>query len=119
MPFDKFPNADRQLGTQMKATGEVMAIGRTFEESFLKAVRSLEMKVDHLEKAELKEMDKEELLKMIKNAYKNKWRSSAIAMLFFFYENCDNILWSSLIHSLGTLRTNAIFFSNFLRRFHL
>lgn len=66
LPFDKFPNADRQLGTQMKATGEVMAIGRTFEESFLKAVRSLEMKVDHLEKAELKEMDKEELFNKIK-----------------------------------------------------
>ena len=36
------------------------------------------------------DITKEELLKMIKNAYKNKWRSSAIAMLFFFYENCDN-----------------------------
>ena len=52
LPFDKFPNADRQLGTQMKATGEVMSIGRTFEESFLKSVRSLEVKVDHLEKKE-------------------------------------------------------------------
>ncbi|MFC5588491.1 carbamoyl-phosphate synthase large subunit [Sporosarcina soli] len=41
-PFDKFESADRNLGTQMKATGEVMAIGRTFEESILKAVRSLE-----------------------------------------------------------------------------
>ena len=41
-PFDKFESAKRNLGTQMKATGEVMAIGRTFEESFLKAVRSLE-----------------------------------------------------------------------------
>ena len=51
-PFDKFPNASRRLGTQMKATGEVMSIGRTFEESFLKAVRSLEMKVDHLYKKE-------------------------------------------------------------------
>ena len=48
LPFDKFPNADRQLGTQMKATGEVMSIGRTFEESFLKAVRSLEIKCDHI-----------------------------------------------------------------------
>src|SRR5690606_14975457 len=45
--FDKFPNANRQLGTQMKATGEVMGIGRNFEESFLKAVRSLELKLDH------------------------------------------------------------------------
>ncbi|WP_342512662.1 carbamoyl-phosphate synthase large subunit [Sporosarcina sp. FSL K6-1522] len=42
-PFDKFEAAKRNLGTQMKATGEVMAIGRTFEESILKAVRSLEM----------------------------------------------------------------------------
>ena len=41
-PFDKFENADRKLGTQMKATGEVMAMGRTYEESLLKAIRSLE-----------------------------------------------------------------------------
>ena len=41
-PFDKFESANRTLGTQMKSTGEVMAIGRTFEESILKAVRSLE-----------------------------------------------------------------------------
>jgi carbamoyl-phosphate synthase large subunit len=42
-PFDKFVTADRRLGTQMKATGEVMAIGRTFESALLKAVRSLEI----------------------------------------------------------------------------
>lgn len=42
-PFDKFAKADRHLGTQMKATGEVMAIGRTAEEAFQKAVRSLEI----------------------------------------------------------------------------
>ncbi|BBH21188.1 carbamoyl-phosphate synthase large chain [Paenibacillus baekrokdamisoli] len=42
-PFDKFLSANRKLGTQMKATGEVMAIGRTFEESIHKAVRSLEI----------------------------------------------------------------------------
>ncbi|MBM3943926.1 MAG: carbamoyl-phosphate synthase large subunit [SAR202 cluster bacterium] len=42
-PFDKFPRGDRSLGTQMKATGEVMAIDRTFEAAFQKAVRSLEM----------------------------------------------------------------------------
>lgn len=52
-PFDKFVHADRSLGTQMKATGEVMSIGRSFEESFLKAVRSLEMKCDHLENSEI------------------------------------------------------------------
>ncbi|MDB7977042.1 carbamoyl-phosphate synthase large subunit, partial [Faecalitalea cylindroides] len=60
-PFDKFPAADRHLGTQMKATGEVMSIGRTFEESFLKGIRSLEMKVDHLYKGSIAQMDREEL----------------------------------------------------------
>ena len=67
LPFDKFPNADRQLGTQMKATGEVMSIGRTFEESFLKSVRSLEVKVDHLEKNEFYAYSKEELYQKIKD----------------------------------------------------
>ena len=43
-PFDKFRGADRRLGTQMKATGEVMAIDRTFEAAMLKALRSLEVK---------------------------------------------------------------------------
>lgn len=47
-PFDKFEAANRTLGTQMKATGEVMAIGRNFEESLLKAVRSLETDIFHL-----------------------------------------------------------------------
>lgn len=60
-PFDKFPNADRRLGTQMKATGEVMSIGRTFEESFLKAVRSLEMKCDHIENKDIAMLTTEEL----------------------------------------------------------
>ncbi|HKR99186.1 MAG TPA: carbamoyl-phosphate synthase large subunit, partial [Candidatus Dormibacteraeota bacterium] len=43
-PFDKFPEADRRLGTQMKSTGEVMAIGRTFGAAFNKALRSLEQR---------------------------------------------------------------------------
>jgi carbamoyl-phosphate synthase large subunit len=43
-PFDKFPDADRTLGTQMKSTGEVMAIGRTFEDALAKALRSLEQR---------------------------------------------------------------------------
>lgn len=46
-PFDKFNTADRKLGTQMKATGEVMAIGRSFEESLLKAIDSLDIKVNY------------------------------------------------------------------------
>ena len=47
-PFDKFTSASNKLSTQMKATGEVMSIGRTMEESLLKAVRSLEIGVCHL-----------------------------------------------------------------------
>jgi carbamoyl-phosphate synthase large subunit len=43
-PFDKFPDADRRLGTQMKSTGEVMAIERSFEAAFNKAIRSLEQR---------------------------------------------------------------------------
>lgn len=66
-PFDKFPNADRRLGTQMKATGEVMSIGRTFAESFLKGVRSLEMKVDHIWNKDVEECSKEELEDMIRH----------------------------------------------------
>lgn len=47
-PFDKFRDADRVIGTQMKSTGEVMAIGRTFEEALQKAVRSLDIGKDGL-----------------------------------------------------------------------
>ncbi len=47
-PFDKFPSGDRSLGTQMKATGEVMAIDRSFEAALQKAVRSLEVSGDSL-----------------------------------------------------------------------
>lgn len=48
-PFDKFPTADRRLGTQMKATGEVMAIERSFEAALQKAIRSLEIGLDSLQ----------------------------------------------------------------------
>lgn len=47
-PFDKFETADRRLSTQMKATGEVMAVGRNFEESLNKAIRSLETGLRHI-----------------------------------------------------------------------
>ncbi|WP_134700298.1 carbamoyl-phosphate synthase large subunit [Ammoniphilus sp. YIM 78166] len=64
-PFDKFISANRKLGTQMKATGEVMAIGRTFEESILKAVRSLEVGTYHLELKEATGLSQEELDKRL------------------------------------------------------
>ena len=61
-PFDKFDTAENRLGTQMKATGEVMAIGRTFEESLLKAVRSLEIGVCHLHMPKFDPWTSEQLL---------------------------------------------------------
>ena len=64
-PFDKFESANRLLGTQMKATGEVMAVGRSLEESLLKAVRSLESDVYHLELDIEKPISMEELEKQI------------------------------------------------------
>ena len=64
-PFDKFQDANRSLSTQMKATGEVMSIGRTVEESLLKSIRSLENKVDHLEIANHKCLSDEELIELI------------------------------------------------------
>ena len=66
-PFDKFDKASRQLSTQMKATGEIMAIGRTMEESLLKAVRSLEAGVTHIWLKKFDHTPTEELLKLIKN----------------------------------------------------
>ncbi|MFA5108232.1 MAG: carbamoyl-phosphate synthase large subunit [Candidatus Micrarchaeia archaeon] len=52
-PFDKMPQSNRTLGTQMKSTGEVMAIGRTFEHAFQKALSSLEQKLPDMGKADL------------------------------------------------------------------
>lgn len=60
-PFDKFEKGERELGTQMKATGEVMAIGRTYEESLLKAIRSLEYGVHHLGLPNGESFDKERI----------------------------------------------------------
>lgn len=64
-PFDKFESGDRILGTQMKATGEVMSIGRNIEESLLKAVRSLEIGTHHLEISEFAEVTDDVLTEKI------------------------------------------------------
>jgi carbamoyl-phosphate synthase large subunit len=64
-PFDKFESGERILGTQMKATGEVMSIGRNIEEALLKAVRSLEIGSHHLEISEFSEILDEVLTEKI------------------------------------------------------
>ncbi len=65
-PFDKFMDANNSLSTQMKATGEVMSIGRTAEESLLKAVRSLEIGVYHLHMNKFDSWSEDEMLDYIK-----------------------------------------------------
>ena len=67
-PFDKFEGAKRNLGTQMKATGEVMAIGRNFEEAMLKAVRSLETGHKHLEMKHAEDLTDEWIKKRVTKA---------------------------------------------------
>ena len=66
-PFDKFTLASNKLSTQMKATGEVMSVGRTFEESLLKAVRSLETGVCHIHHKKFDKFETEDMMKYIKD----------------------------------------------------
>ena len=64
-PFDKFTTASNMLGTQMKATGEVMGIGSNLEECLLKGIRSLEIGVNHIYLAKFDHMSEEEMLAYI------------------------------------------------------
>ena len=64
-PFDKFSDANNCLSTQMKATGETMSVGRTFEESLLKGIRSLEIGVYHLYMEKFDDWSEENLLSYI------------------------------------------------------
>ena len=60
-PFDKFVYATKKLGTQMKATGEVMSIGSSFEEAIMKAVRGAEIKLDTLNNPKIAELSDDEV----------------------------------------------------------
>lgn len=66
-PFDKFATASNKLSTQMKATGEVMSVGRTIEESLLKSIRSLEIGAYHLKSAKFESYDQKTLFEYIKD----------------------------------------------------
>ncbi|WP_423801289.1 carbamoyl-phosphate synthase (glutamine-hydrolyzing) large subunit [Neobacillus sp. SAB-20_R2A] len=79
-PFDKFPEADRTLGTQMKATGEVMAIDRTFEGALNKAIRSMEMNVYGLCKEANQALEETALVQLLETA--NDQRLFIIAEAF-------------------------------------
>ncbi|KZE67722.1 carbamoyl phosphate synthase large subunit [Fictibacillus phosphorivorans] len=64
-PFDKFHHADRNLGTQMKATGEVLALERNMASAFQKAIRSLELKTNGMYLKELSDMNEETLFDLV------------------------------------------------------
>ncbi|MDD2190475.1 MAG: carbamoyl-phosphate synthase large subunit [Eubacteriales bacterium] len=66
-PFDKFVYANRTLGTQMKATGEVMAIGTSFEQAMMKAVRCVELNLDTLNLYKLKDKSDHEIEELLHN----------------------------------------------------
>ena len=80
-PFDKFPTAQNQLSTQMKATGEVMSVGRTFEESLLKAIRSLEDHKSYIRLEKFAEKTIDQLLDYIREGTDD--RIYAIAQLMW------------------------------------
>ena len=108
-PFDKFAGASNKLGTQMKATGEVMSIGRTIEESLLKAIRSLEIGVSHVYMPKFHHMPIEELMEYIKIGTDD--RIFAIAQLMWLgvdYNRICNItgidmLFLDKIHNIVAL----------------
>ena len=88
-PFDKFTSASNMLGTQMKATGEVMGIGSNLEEALLKGIRSLEIGANHMYLSKFDNMSVEELLEYIK-----EFRSDnifAIAELFYHGVSVEKI----------------------------
>ena len=89
-PFDKFSDADHRLGTQMKATGEVMSVGRTFEESLLKAVRSLETGHDHLWAEKFDAVPTEDLLAQIADGTEDR--------LFLLAELCRRDMDTEELH---------------------
>lgn len=94
-PFDKFATAANTLGTQMKATGEVMGIGRTIEECLLKSIRSLEIGVCHLYMEKFDNTPNEELLDYISKSPDD--RIYAIAQLIRNGVSLDDIFEATKI----------------------
>lgn len=95
-PFDKFADASHLLGTQMKATGEVMSIGGTLEESMLKAVRSLEIGACHIWLDKYADSSREELLEYVKRPTDD--RMFAIAQLLRLNADIDTIYKATAIN---------------------
>lgn len=91
-PFDKFVYGRRKLGTQMKATGEVMAIGRNFEQALLKAVRGAEISQESLNMDKMESLSEEEL--------KEKILSQDDERIFAIYESMKRGMTVEWLHEL-------------------
>ena len=91
-PFDKFVYAQRTLGTQMKATGEVMAIGQSFEEAMMKAVRGAEIGHDCLRSPGLADVSDEEIRERLRTCDDNR--------LFVIYEALSRGVTPEEIHAV-------------------
>ena len=106
-PFDKFNTVSNKLGTQMKATGEIMSLGRTIEEGILKGIRSMEIGASHLYLEKYDKVDTQELLEYIEDGRDDRFfaiaellrRNISIDEIFdrtkitkFFLEKFKNIV---------------------------
>jgi len=115
-PFDKFPNADRTLTTAMKSTGEVMAIGRTLEEAFKKAMRSLDTDVySHTSASEIRMLlanPTDERFGCIFDAFRAGFSVDEVAELTyiapFFLEKMRNIVLMEETLAAGNPSTETI-----------
>ncbi len=97
-PFDKFATASNKLGTQMKATGEIMSIGKTLKESMMKAVRSMENGAIHLYMPKFDSFGMEELLAYVKDGTDD--RIYALAQLFRLGASVEQVYAATMIESV-------------------
>ena len=91
-PFDKFVYANRTLGTQMKATGEVMAIGTSFEQAMMKAVRSIELKLDSFNLPKLQMLSDTDVVRLLKRCDDER--------IFVIYEALKRDIEIGKIHNI-------------------
>ena len=91
-PFDKFVYANRTLGTQMKATGEVMAIGTSFEQAMMKAVRSIELKLDSFNLPKLQMLSDADVVRLLKRCDDER--------IFVIYEALKRDIEIGKIHNI-------------------
>ena len=115
-PFDKFVDAKNTLGTQMKATGEVMSVGRTIEESLLKAIRSLEIDAYHLHHPRFDDMSVEELSDYIVKDTDD--RIFALAELLRKGGSIDDIYRETAVDTLFLRKTRNIVSMEHELRYH-